>query len=62
MVSKIGREAANTYVDQLSIDQRVNNKETLVNVNDMKMQSSTSQGSDNDWHNDDIMVIKGGLT
>jgi hypothetical protein len=59
VVSKFGREAANTYVDQLSIDERVNNKETLVNVNDMKMQSSTSQGSANDWHNDDIMVRAG---
>ncbi|XP_040373621.1 uncharacterized protein LOC121052498 [Rosa chinensis] len=52
--SKFGREAANTYVDQLSINERVNNKESLVNVNDMKMQSSTR--SANDWHNDDIMV------
>ncbi|KAK9934338.1 hypothetical protein M0R45_021486 [Rubus argutus] len=56
VVSKFSREAANTYVDQLSTDERVNNKEILVNVNDMKMQSSTSQGSANDWHNDDRMV------
>jgi hypothetical protein len=59
VVSKFGREAANSYVDELSINERVNNKESLVNVNDMKIQSSTSQASVNDWHNDDIMVRAG---
>ncbi|XP_024196355.1 uncharacterized protein LOC112199596 [Rosa chinensis] len=56
VVSKFGRAAANSHIDQLSVNERVKNKETLVNVNNTKLQSPTSQKSTNDRHNDDIMV------
>ncbi|KAL6190611.1 hypothetical protein ACLB2K_037005 [Fragaria x ananassa] len=56
VVSKFGREASLIHIDRLSINERLGHKETLVNVNSMKLQRPASQESYNKWQDDDIMV------
>ncbi|XP_050382783.1 uncharacterized protein LOC126799587 [Argentina anserina] len=57
VLSTFGTNEANLRFDQLSIDERINNTETLVNVNNVKFHSPKTQNSANDHeYNDDIMV------
>ncbi|KAL6188490.1 hypothetical protein ACLB2K_039882 [Fragaria x ananassa] len=59
----VSRYEANNHIEKLSLEERIKNIETLVNVNgNRKLQRPTSQKSANDLYNVDIMVLDGGLS